>query len=1074
MLLLLLFNFFFTQTPIDPYESISRQTDTYIENIEAGVDEDINFWALNELYSSNCDYNRIVDRKISQSKSNLIQNIFNRYSCNTEESEDSMKLERLKFYALENQSFTIALYYLSQSETSNELELFYSKFLSVNNSSSNEQRSLLDAVYLRESIPELNELQTPFILYTLLFSDYVNYYLNASRIKTIIDDLASDPKRSTSSFEASLSNFNLLKAAYETDRYQLISANFEQIIGSELYPNSEKKVSVFSGLDYSLSITGSYSESLLLERNILLPLANHYKQKSRVDYILLQQSANLYDLGKFFEAKEILEDLYDDPNSTIPNSQLYNNLSLCYERLGQKNKYTTFLLRAVQEVETETDSDSNNQLYTVKLGLYKNLFVYYNSIGDSSRALPFIKKAQNLAMENNDDFELGSIHFYLGAYYWKTFKNYEKALDEYQIASLKFQNVDRYRSQKLLLSDKISVLIKIGSLNSAREVISQLKEIASENADTPQFIGALIFEAEIEALEDNYAKVESILNTIKAYSLDDLEFRVLIRYHNLYTSLLSETDMNREAYTYFKPILDQIIDRAKGSVDAQTGFWTVEEEYLNSFELMINILSDLGNEAESIAYLDQLKTINDAALYNNPLLRAQKLTEKELAEEKKLTVQIQSLRNKYLSANEERKLSLKTEIDKLSAQKQLLINKVKNNSPQTKLPLWKVQQQMSNDELILHYTELNEQFYISSITKSSIDLSSFKITSKVDSLFTIAANNLASGKTSLEDLHEVYNYLGLQNIPSTVKQISVIPDNVLYRLPLDILPVSAPNSSYSFGSTRYMIEDYSFKYFTSLQDYSENNRNASISFSNDFSAFAISYFDGFGEKDLPSLPFATKEAKEIGEVLTSFNNKRIFSGNNATEQSFQEQLNTSKILHVATHSEVSTRDPLFSTIYLKSQKSNGIEGGALYAYELFDNQLKNELIMLNSCSSGSGSYMQGTGIMGISRALRYAGAKSLALNLWEVNDKIASEFATDFYSYINRGFSKSESMRLAKIDQIKTGSADPHYWGAYTLIGNASPIIKKPTSSQFILPLLLTVGLLVGYRVRTKSENSYL
>ncbi|HAW78537.1 MAG TPA: hypothetical protein DCX27_01700, partial [Balneola sp.] len=172
--------------------------------------------------------------------------------------------------------------------------------------------------------------------------------------------------------------------------------------------------------------------------------------------------------------------------------------------------------------------------------------------------------------------------------------------------------------------------------------------------------------------------------------------------------------------------------------------------------------------------------------------------------------------------------------------------------------------------------------------------------------------------------------------------------------------------------------------------------------------------------------------------------------------------NTSKILHVATHSEVSSRDPLFSTIYLKSAESKGTEGNALYAYELFDNQLENDLIMLNSCSSGTGSYLQGTGIMGISRALRYAGAKSLALNLWEVNDKIAADFATNFYAHINQGYSKSDAMRLAKINHIKTGSADPHYWGAYTLIGNSNPIIKKPASSQFVLPLLITVGLLVG------------
>ena len=224
----------------------------------------------------------------------------------------------------------------------------------------------------------------------------------------------------------------MLKASYETNRYQLISNIFDDLIKSEYYPNSEKKVTVFSGLDYALSYTGNYSESLYLQRNILIPLSKYYNQKSRTDYVLLQQSANLYNLGKYQEAKEILEGLYSDPESTIPNSQLYNNLSLCYKQLGEKNEYTSFLLKAVQEAETSKNREQSEDFYKVKLGLYKNLFVHYNSIGDSTSALPFIRKAQNLAKLKNDDFELGSIHLYLGNYYLENFNDYEKAIEAYK------------------------------------------------------------------------------------------------------------------------------------------------------------------------------------------------------------------------------------------------------------------------------------------------------------------------------------------------------------------------------------------------------------------------------------------------------------------------------------------------------------------------------------------------------------------------------------------------------------------------------------------------------------------
>ena len=1072
MLYTLLLGLLFFQSTPDPYNEVIDQATVYIQNIDTGDQLDENFWGINELYSSNCGNNKTVERLVIQSRIQILQNVFTKHECIPTIDEDSIKHERLKLFALENGSFSTAIHYFTQNESNAEFDQFYKKYFDTwgSNLSSEEIDYLLAVKNRTPLFKNINEiLKDPFELYSLLYSDFVNSYFSSDELNEIIKKINLQRNKDHSSLDNSLIYYSLLKAAYDTNQYQFISSIFDQLIESNLYPHSIKKVGVFSGLDYSLSINGNYSESLFLQRNILLPFSKYYSLDQRTDYILLRQSANLYELGKFNEAKIVLEKLYNDPSSSIPKSQLYANLSLCYQKLGEKNKYTSFLLQAIQEME-----NSNTEIYdyaNIKLGLYRNLFVYYNSIGDSSNAISYVNRAKVFAEEQSNDNELAAIHSYLGNYYWKNFKDADKSIEQYNKTQNMLQNNENYRLKRDVLLDISYIYISIDSLEKARSSIKEIKSLASENSDSPFYVEGLIFEGEIAFLKRDLSKLEQTLNEIKAYTLENLEFEVLIRYHHLTASLLHEKGAKREAYSYFKPIMDQIIDRARGSVDAQTGFWTVEEEYLDSFELMISITNGLESIQESISYLDKLKTINDASLYNNPLLRANKLTEKELAEEKKLTSRIQALRNEYLGASSNLQSSLKTEIDKLSAQKQLLVNKVNSTQSEPNIYIWKIQQQMAGDELVIHYTELNDKLYASSISKSSFKIETLELTPDIKNLLTNTANDLASGKTSLLNLFEIYNFLKLNNVPDNISQISVIPDNELYRIPLDVLPTKKPNSSYSFGSAHYLIEDYDFKYFTSLQDYAKNNRNISTNLQNDFSAFAISYFDGFGEKNLPSLPFATQEATEIQDVLTSFKTKKVFSGNGATEQAFQEQLNTSRILHVATHSEVSTQDPLFSTIYLKSAESNGIEGDALYAYELFDNQLNNELIMLNSCSSGTGNYLQGSGIMGISRALRYAGAKSLALNLWEVNDKIASEFATDFYSYLNEGYSKSESMRLAKINQIKTGSADPHFWGAYTLIGNSTPIIKKPTSSQLLLPLLLAVGLLVGYRVRSSSEN---
>jgi CHAT domain-containing protein len=205
---------------------------------------------------------------------------------------------------------------------------------------------------------------------------------------------------------------------------------------------------------------------------------------------------------------------------------------------------------------------------------------------------------------------------------------------------------------------------------------------------------------------------------------------------------------------------------------------------------------------------------------------------------------------------------------------------------------------------------------------------------------------------------------------------------------------------------------------------------------------------------------------EIHKLLDNFSERSVYLGAEATKESFFRGIQNSSIVHVATHSEVSEQDPLFSTVYLNS---SGPSMQPLHAYELFDAEIKSDLIMMNSCSSGSGGYLQGSGILGLTRVLRYAGAKSLGLNVWSVNDKSASDFATGFYSAIRSGESKSVSMRKAKLELLYQGNANPYYWGGFMMIGNSEPLAKKPEQaglSYLLLTIMISAGTIFLMRSR--------
>ena len=81
--------------------------------------------------------------------------------------------------------------------------------------------------------------------------------------------------------------------------------------------------------------------------------------------------------------------------------------------------------------------------------------------------------------------------------------------------------------------------------------------------------------------------------------------------------------------------------------------------------------------------------------------------------------------------------------------------------------------------------------------------------------------------------------------------------------------------------------------------------------------------------------------------------------------------------------------------------------GFLYLYELYNLQLNADLLTLSGCATGLNVVADGDELVGLIRGALYAGARSLLLTLWEVNDRSATMFMTSFYKL----FQESEKGR---------------------------------------------------------------
>ena len=65
----------------------------------------------------------------------------------------------------------------------------------------------------------------------------------------------------------------------------------------------------------------------------------------------------------------------------------------------------------------------------------------------------------------------------------------------------------------------------------------------------------------------------------------------------------------------------------------------------------------------------------------------------------------------------------------------------------------------------------------------------------------------------------------------------------------------------------------------------------------------------------------------------------------------------------------------------------------------------------------------------------YAGARSLLLSLWDVNDRSTSVFMQTFYQSWLNGLSKSEALRQA-IHKVRAEEPHPYFWAPFLLVGN--------------------------------------
>ncbi|KZL69878.1 tetratricopeptide repeat domain protein [Colletotrichum incanum] len=155
---------------------------------------------------------------------------------------------------------------------------------------------------------------------------------------------------------------------------------------------------------------------------------------------------------------------------------------------------------------------------------------------------------------------------------------------------------------------------------------------------------------------------------------------------------------------------------------------------------------------------------------------------------------------------------------------------------------------------------------------------------------------------------------------------------------------------------------------------------------------------------LSPLPSAEIEAKAIGERIAG---AEVLTGPMATASKVAAVLGRYRVLHFATHGSISAESPMLSAIHLAGGSSVTVE-------DLMWQRLRADLVVLSACETGGGTATGGDDIVGFARALLAAGARTVVVSLWVVNDDATSYLMAKFYEHLAVEWAPAAALRAAQ------------------------------------------------------------
>ena len=240
--------------------------------------------------------------------------------------------------------------------------------------------------------------------------------------------------------------------------------------------------------------------------------------------------------------------------------------------------------------------------------------------------------------------------------------------------------------------------------------------------------------------------------------------------------------------------------------------------------------------------------------------------------------------------------------------------------------------------------------------------------------------------------------------------------------------VTPPRTLVAFGDPIIAVDQSSPQTASALQASESTSGMRSAPLAEDYAERGFS---------LARLPYTRAEILTIGKLFPA-NERQLYLGADAREEQVKsEKLDDFRYVHFATHGFLDELHPGRSGILL-SRTPDSSEDGILQTGEIMRLKLNADMVTLSACSTGLGKLVNGEGVLGLTRAFFYAGARNVAVSLWNVNDSATAILMEHFYLNLRRGLTASEALRQAKLGLLHSSHTSwrhPYFWAAFVIQG---------------------------------------